>query len=239
LAAAKEFLYLREGIKMHLKTRTARRAVLLFLLALPGAAFAVSGQVMYTEGDVAWRNGTVTHDATIGDSLGPGDVIVTGARSLAVIDLANGTTLKLKEKTTLAIDSIGASTAVTLTAGAVFTTIARKLTGRFSVNTQTAVAGVRGTEFFVAYGKTIDAKPDVWLCVNSGAVEVTIPDTGQTVVVKQGLGINIVGGAQITSPKRYPWTRKLNWNSDPRSGKVDDATTLDSAYSDLLNQDYD
>jgi hypothetical protein len=98
---------------------------------------------------------------------------------------------------------------------------------------------VRGTEFFVAYGKTIDAKPDVWLCVNSGAVEVTIPDTGQTVVVKQGLGINIVGGAHITSPKPYPWTRKLNWNIDPRSGKVDDYTSLDQAYSDLLNQDYD
>jgi ferric-dicitrate binding protein FerR (iron transport regulator) len=218
---------------------SARGLVFLLLLSLPAAAFAVSGQVVYTEGDVAWRNGASRHDAAIGDSLGPGDVIVTGGRSLAVIDLANGTILKLREKTTLAIDSIGESTAVTLTAGAVFTTIARKLTGRFSVNTQTAVAGVRGTEFFVAYGKTIDSKPDVWLCVNSGAVEVSIPDTGQTVIVKQGLGINIVGGERIASPKRYPWTRKLNWNIDPLSGTVDDRTSLDQAYSDLLNQDYD
>jgi ferric-dicitrate binding protein FerR (iron transport regulator) len=224
---------------MHTNSRTAPGLALLLLFFLPAASFAVSGQFVYTEGDVALKNGSATHDAAIGDPLGPGDVIVTGARSLAVIDLANGTTLKLKEKTTLAIDSIGDATAVTLSAGAVFTTIFRKLTGRFSVNTQTAVAGVRGTEFFVAYGKTIDAKPDVWLCVNSGTVEVTIPDTGQTVQVKQGLGINIVGGAQITSPKRYPWTRKLNWNIDPGNGKVDDFTTLDSAYSDLLNQDYD
>jgi len=79
----------------------------------------------------------------------------------------------------------------------------------------------------------------VWLCVNSGAVEVAIPHTGQTVVVKQGLGINIVGGERITSPKRYPWTRKLNWNIDPGSGTVDDRTSLEQAYSDLLNQDYD
>ncbi|MGA2640756.1 MAG: FecR family protein [Spirochaetia bacterium] len=224
---------------MHLKTRTALRVAYLLSLALPGAAFAVSGQVVYTEGDVAWRNGTETHEAAIGDSLGPGDVIVTGAGSLAVIDLANGTTLKLKEKTTLAINSIGESTAVTLTAGGVFTTIVRKLTGRFSVQTQTAVAGVRGTEFFMAYGRTIDEKPDVWLCVNSGAVEVAIPDTGQTVVVKQGLGINIVGGRKITSPKRYPWTRKLNWNINPGTGTVDDRTSLEQAYSDLLNQDYE
>jgi len=161
--------------KMHL--------ILLLALALPYAAFALSGQVANTEGDVALRNGGQAHDAAIEDSLGAGDELVTGPKSLAVIDLANGTTLKLKEKTTLAIDSIGEWTSVKLTAGGVFATIARKLSGRFPVQTQTAVAGVRGTEFFMAYGKTIDAKPDVWLCVNSGAVEVVIPDTGQTVIV--------------------------------------------------------
>jgi ferric-dicitrate binding protein FerR (iron transport regulator) len=214
-------------------------AALLLLLALPGAAFAVNGQIVYTEGDVAWRNGSNTHDAAIGDPLGPGDVLVTGARSIAVIDLGNGTTVKLKEKTTLSIDSIGESTSVKLTAGGAFTSIARKLTGRFSMNTQTAVAGVRGTEFFMAYGKTIDDQPDVWLCVNSGAVEVSIPQTGQTVIVPKGLGINIVAGAKITNPKSYPWTRKLNWNIDPRSGTVEDRTSLENAYSDLLDQDYD
>jgi ferric-dicitrate binding protein FerR (iron transport regulator) len=214
-------------------------AALLLLLALPGTAFAVNGQIVYTEGDVAWRNGSNTHDAAIGDPLGPGDVLVTGARSMAVIDLGNSTTVKLKEKTTLSIDSIGESTSVKLTAGGAFTTIARKLTGRFTMNTQTAAAGVRGTEFFMAYGKTIDAQPDVWLCVNSGAVEVSIPETGQTVIVPKGLGINIVAGAKITNPKSYPWTRKLNWNIDPQSGTVDDTTSLENAYSDLLNQDYD
>jgi ferric-dicitrate binding protein FerR (iron transport regulator) len=224
---------------MHSNSRTALGLALLLSLFFPVASFAVSGQVVYTEGDVTLKNGSATHDAAIGDAVGPGDVIVTGPRSMAVIDLTNSTTLKLKEKTTLAIDSIGDATAVRLTAGGVFTSIARKLTGRFSVNTQTAVAGVRGTEFFMAYGKTIDAKPDVWLCVNSGAVEVSIPDTGQTVIVPKGLGINIVGGATITPPKSYPWTRKLNWNIDPRSGTVDDRTSLEQAYSDLLNQDYD
>jgi ferric-dicitrate binding protein FerR (iron transport regulator) len=156
-----------------------------------------------------------------------------------VIDLANGTTLKLREKTTLAIDSIGELTSVNLSAGGVFTTIAGKLTGKFSVRTQSAVAGVRGTEFFVAYGRTIDAEADVWLCVNSGQVEVTIPDTGQVVQVPAGLGINIVGGKKITTPRRYPWTRRLNWNVIPGGGNVEDTTSLEAAYSDLLNQDYD
>jgi ferric-dicitrate binding protein FerR (iron transport regulator) len=205
---------------------------------LPAALFALSGQVVYTEGDVSIRNGSQAHDAVLGEPLNPGDIISTGAESLAVIDLANSTTLKLRPKTTLAIDSIGESTTVALSAGGVFTHVLKKLTGQFSVRTQTAVAGVRGTEFFIAYGRTVDAQPDVWLCVNSGAVDVSLPRTGQSVVVKEGFGINIVAGTKLTTPRNYPWTRRLNWNMDAASGKVVDTTNLDEAYSDLLNQDY-
>jgi len=219
--------------------RVTRLGLTALLLVGCTGAFALSGTIVYTEGDVTVTSGSTARDAAIGDSLTSGDVVVTGSRSLAEIDLANHTTVKLKERTTLSIDSIGDVTAVTLTAGGVFANIAQKLTGRFSVNTQTAVAGVRGTQFFVAYGRAIDARPDVWLCVNDGSVEVTIPDTGQTVVVPKGLGINIIGGQRITTPRPYAWTRKLNWNIDPSSGSVDDHTNLSQAYADLLDQDYD
>jgi ferric-dicitrate binding protein FerR (iron transport regulator) len=212
-------------------------AVLLACL-LPAALFALNGQVVYTEGDVSIRSGSQTHDAVLGDPLGPGDVITTAAESLAVIDLSNSTILKLRARTSLAIDSIGESTSVTLNAGGVFTHVLKKLTGQFSMRTATTVAGVRGTEFFMAYGRTIDALPDVWLCVNSGTVEVGLPQIGQTVLVKEGLGVNIVAGAKITTPRNYPWTRRLNWNMDSANGKVMDTTNLDEAYSDLLNQDY-
>jgi ferric-dicitrate binding protein FerR (iron transport regulator) len=221
------------------RIRVVRVFAVLVLLALPGAVFAANGTIVYTEGGVSLRDGSGTREAAIGDQVGPGSVILTGAKSLAVIDLTNATTVKLREKTSLAIDSIGESTSVTLSAGAVFTSIARKLTGRFAVQTQGAVCGVRGTEFFVAYGRTIDAKPDVWMCVNDGTVEVSIPQTGQTVQVPKGLGINIVGGEKITAPRAYAWTRKLNWNLDPQSGAVEDRTSLEQAYADLLNQDYD
>ncbi len=224
-----------------MRSKRAAALILASLLALiaPAAAGALNGQVTYTEGDVSVRTSSGEHPAQIGDALAAGDVIVTSAQSLAVIDLANGTTLKLREKTTLAIDSIGDLTSVNLSAGGVFTTIAGKLTGRFSVRTQSALAGVRGTEFFVAYGRTIDAEADVWLCVNSGIVDVSIPATGQDVQVKAGLGINIVGGTKITAPRRYPWTRRLNWNVNPGAGNVADSTSLEQAYSDLLDQDYD
>jgi ferric-dicitrate binding protein FerR (iron transport regulator) len=224
---------------MQRRRRAAAGLALFLALALPGAAFAASGTIVYAEGDVSLKNGSETREAAIGDPVGPGSVIVTGARSLAVIDLSNSTTVKLKEKTSLAIDSIGETTSVTLTAGGMFTSIARKLTGQFSVQTKTAVCGVRGTEFFVAYGRAIDTEPDVWMCVNDGVVEVAIPQTGQTVMVPKGLGVNILGAGRITAPRAYPWTRKLNWNIDPNAGAVEDRTSLEQAYSDLLNQDYD
>ncbi len=221
--------------------RLSRLAVLaaagLLAAALPAAA--VSGAVVYTEGDVTLSSGGSSHEAQIGDSIGPGDTIATGASSLAVIDLANATTLKLRENTTLAVDSIGEATSVTLSKGGVFTSIAHKLTSTFSLKASTAVAGVRGTQFFVAYGRTIDELPDVWLCVNQGAVQVDLPAAGQSTVVKEGLGINIVGGGKLTLPRRYPWTRKLNWNNDPAAGRVADSTNLEQAYADLLDQDYD
>jgi len=223
--------------------KTGRVLIVLCALAVPcispSALFALSGQVLFIEGDVTVRSGGQERDAAIGDSLGAGDVVITGPDSLAVIDVGNATRLKLREKTTLTLDSIGEQTAVTLSAGGVFTSITRKLTGNFSVRTQSAIAGVRGTEFFLAYGRAIDPLPDVWLCVNQGTVEVSLPESGRTVLVKEGLGINIVGGSKLTTPRRYPWTRRLNWNMDPSGGTVTDRTDLEQAYSDLLNQDYD
>jgi ferric-dicitrate binding protein FerR (iron transport regulator) len=222
--------------------RTPWRVIVILALllscVLPAALSALDGQVLYTEGDVLIRNGTQQHDASIGDRLGSGDIVETGAQSLAVIDLANATTVKLREKTSLAIDSIGEETVVNLKSGGAFANIARKLTGHFSVRTSTAVAGVRGTRFFVAYGRTIDSQPDVWLCVSAGTVEVALPTSGRTVLVNEGAGINIVGGEKLTVPRAYPWTRKLNWNMDPVQGRVADRTNLEQAYSDLLNQDY-
>ncbi len=217
----------------------ALAAAALLAVLLPASASALDGAVVYTEGAVTLRSGSGSHDAQIGDTIAQGDTIVTGPQALAVIDLANGTTLKLREKTTLAVDSIGEGTAVTLNSGGVFTSIAHKLTGTFSLKATHTVAGVRGTQFFVAYGKTIDAEPDLWLCVNQGIVQVDLPDAGQTELVKAGRGVNIVGGVKLTVPRPYPWTRKLNWNVDPAAGEVKDMTNLDQAYADLLDQDYD
>ncbi len=207
-------------------------------MAAPAALFALDGQVIYTEGTVSVASGSSQQDAAPGTRLSEGDVVTTGADGFAVIDLSNATQVKLREDTRLVIEAIGDDTQVSLTAGSAFTRILKKLSGTFSVRADTVVAGARGTEFFVAYGKTTDSQRDIWLCVNSGAVEVSIPSTNQHTVVPAGKGINIVSGSTLTPARSYKWTRGLNWNMDPASGKVEDHTSLEQAYSDLLNHDY-
>lgn len=181
--------------------------------------------------------------AELGDPVMTGDVVETRDDGYAIIELTDRASVKLRENTKLVIESLGDAVAVTLQTGSVFARVQRAagaLTGWvFEVRTPTVVAGVRGTEFFVGYGRTIEGKPDLWLCVNEGLVEVAVPSTGESALVAEGEGINILSGTRVTDPRFYPWTLELNWNFDPISGDVYDDTDLDQAYTDLLDQDYD
>jgi ferric-dicitrate binding protein FerR (iron transport regulator) len=222
-------------------SQTMFRFVLSVAVLLLSCAFSwgLGSEVTYTDGEVTLTHGGASSDAAAGTAVREGDVVRTGADSVAVIRLADGSEVKLRENTVLAFDSLSGGVSLTLRTGGVFSKVVRQLAGRYTVRSGRTVAGVRGTEFFVAYGRTIDDQPDIWLCVNSGSVEVSIPEAGQSVLVEQGKGINIVGGKKLTVPRSYPWTRKLNWNTDPAGGSVADRTNLDQAYGDLLNQDYD
>jgi len=206
-------------------------------VALPPALSALDGEIIYTEGTVTVSGNSGTRDAGPGVKISAGDKVATEADSLAIIDLSNATQIKLLERTSLVITAVGDNTQVSLSAGALFSRIVGKLAGGFSVRADIAIAGVRGTEFFIAYGKTVDGQRDIWLCVNSGVVEVSIPSENQEVQVPAGKGIDVIGGAKLTPPRGYLWTRKLNWNMDPSNGSVEDHTSMDQ-YNDLLNHDY-
>jgi hypothetical protein len=229
-------LALRESMR---KNGLAVLAAAALLLSGAAVSWGASGVVTYADGEVTVSRGGARADAVPGTAVGEGDAVSTGSDSVAVIRLPDGSEVKLREKTTLAMDSLEGSAKLSLRSGGVFSRVTRQLAGKYTVTAGRAVAGVRGTEFFVAYGKTVDAQPDVWLCVNSGTVEVSVPETGQSVLVPQGTGINIIAGSRITAPRSFPWTRGLNWNTDPASGKVADRTNLEQAYSDLLDQDYE
>jgi ferric-dicitrate binding protein FerR (iron transport regulator) len=100
------------------------------------------------------------------------------------------------------------------------------------------VAAVRGTRVFTAFGRAHGKSRDLWVCVNEGAVEVGSNSSPERLRVAAGQGVLIKGETDLTKPRPYDWTKKLNWNMDAAQGAVQDKTNLDSAYSDLLDQDY-
>jgi hypothetical protein len=197
------------------------------------------GFLEYFAGPVEVVRGGSREHPEIGMPLFPGDVIKTGRGSTAVVSLQDGVEIKLRENTEINVSALGGNVEVKLLSGSIFSRVLEKLKGTYRVRTDTVLAGARGTEFFVAYGRTIDRHADVWLCVASGIVEVSVTGTRESAVVKAGRGVNIVGGTKLTRPKRYKWTLDLNWNMDPGKGSVEDHTDLEQAYGDLLDQDYE
>ncbi|MBI3554247.1 MAG: FecR domain-containing protein [Elusimicrobia bacterium] len=177
-----------------------------------------------------------------GQALSSGDWIETLKAATAVIELADGSALKLKELSRFQLELPAGKERTTsglLSFGGVFAKVAKVLPGAsFEIRTETAVAAVRGTEFFTAFGRAKKAGRDLWVCVNKGAVDVTTTASKAPLRVPAGKGILIKAGLDLTKPQAYEWTKKLNWNMDPKSGALEDQTNLDSAYTDLLDQDY-
>ncbi len=221
--------------------RCRRMLIVTALLLVPPLLTAADVSVIeYLEGDVQVESHGRRRIADFGTTLSRGDLVITGDDGVAIVRVSATSQIKLRENTVVAIDDVAGGGSVHLRQGGLFARAHRAATGRgFRVTTPTVVAGVRGTDFFVAYGRTIEERPDLWLCVNSGSVEVLIPQTGDLTVVNEGEGVNILAGLRTTQPRFYPWTLELNWLFDPEEGDVRDATDLDGAYADLLDQDYD
>ncbi|MDA3939189.1 MAG: FecR family protein [Spirochaetia bacterium] len=221
-----------------MKTR-ATITFIIFLILIHTTIYAEDGTIAYFDGDVTVQRDGSIFDAEFGLPVFQGDIFETAKDSLLIIQLTNKGELKLKENTLLILEKVSTDTSIVLNKGSVFSRVNKIVRGSFSIRTPSMVAGVRGTEFFVAYGRTIETEPDVWLCVNEGSVNVELSKTGESVLVKEGEGINILSGSKLTKPVFYPWTEELNWNNDPGKGSVRDVTNLDSAYEDLLDQDYE
>jgi ferric-dicitrate binding protein FerR (iron transport regulator) len=226
-------------MKRHIKILIISVIVFFNTILTGSFLYALEGQLSYYSGTVSVQRGGKILIAEIDMPIYEGDIIKTSADTTAIISIKDGVDIKLRENTTLDMEDLSENMEVNLISGSIFSRIVKKFLNTYSVGAGTVLAGVRGTEFFIAYGKTIDKTPDVWLCVNDGSVEISVEGAGEKALVKEGEGINIIGGIRITDPKKYRWTKKLNWNTDPDTGSVIDNTDLNKAYSDLLDQDYD
>jgi len=199
------------------------------LLILGSGIWGQSGIIEYSEGRVTVIRGITNQRVSvdIGTPVQPGDRVITGPGALVIMTFAQGSQVKLRENSEITLDTIEGQGAVSLNAGSLFaraTPQSRSSAQRLEIRTLSAVAGVRGTEFFVAYGPTVPGTPNLWLCVNTGVVEVQInDDPTKSTDVNAGEGI-LVRPTELTEPQFYAWTENLNWNFSPTAGEVVDNT---------------
>lgn len=209
----------------------------ILLFYFPILIYAYTGKIGYVRGEVTVVSQGKSTVAQKDFSIKSGDTIKTSAKSIAIISMDDGVVFKMNPKSDLSIPEKD-DNSVTLNSGSVFSKVAKqKPNQQFKLRTPSAVIGVRGTEFFTSYGQTEDKKSDVWMCVNEGSVEVTSVKGKEAVVVKQGEGVVIPSGKDVTPAKKYAWTKKLNWNLDPASGEVENNVQI--KYENILKEDYD
>jgi hypothetical protein len=135
-------------------------------LLLPGLALASVGTVSVLEGTATRTNGGEAQALQAGSEIELNDTIDVGAASNLKLTLSDESVLMLGERSQLIIDEATfegqerKGFAARLGFGKVWARVKKALAGsdsKFEVQTERAVAGVRGTIFRVDYGNTAKA----------------------------------------------------------------------------------
>ena len=144
------------------------RGILAILLAVSAPAFSADrASIVYLEGDVT-MNGSL---ASIGDAVPPGAVLTTAADAVCQIVFNTKNIVHMTGGTTLRFDQGALSRGATLQKGAI-AMVLRNLAAapndelKFSIKTSTAVAGVRGTCFFIE----AEDENNTYICACNGAI---------------------------------------------------------------------
>jgi hypothetical protein len=137
-----------------------------------------------TTGVVEFLEGEVTIDgieAELGQDVPPGSTVRTGANSLCEVVFRGRNIFQVQENSVAVIDLGAQSSSVELTSGgiaAVLDRLGRK--GEFAIRTPAAVAGVRGTIFFVQ----TESPTSTFICTCNGRLSITNTPTGRADTVR-------------------------------------------------------
>jgi hypothetical protein len=163
-------------------------------------AVKVRAEIVYaddpTEVTVRGPDG-IDNQAAIGMALGSGYTVVTASSSAELQLVPNGSALRLAPRTTFRIDSLAGelesrTNSFSLISGKI-RTVAAKLasTEQYTVRTQSAVCGVRGTDFSRMYDPSVGKD---WVCVLQGVVEVSSADGSKRFSLADGDFANLTAG---------------------------------------------
>ncbi len=216
------------------------RILLSLIMAAAFSSSLYAASISFAVGKTEIKINKKWQPATIGQLSGAVTAVRTGGKSLAIISLNTVTVIKLKENTEIVFNTLDKNKiSLFLKRGGVFSRIQKNAGNNYSIRTSTATAAVRGTEFFMAYGEKGTRGREVWLCVNEGNVAVTAKSKVHPIMVAAGLGVYIDTDGDITPPRKFNWTKRLNWNTDPDKGSVKDNTNIIEVYRSFFNEDYD
>jgi len=196
------------------------------------------GELVYAEGSVTvHRAGAGQERIDIGDVVRQYDVLITGKGSKAEVALAAGTpggaSVKLAENTAFYFDTKELSpgerkTVLQLLGGAIAVKVDKLAGGTFSVATDAAVMGVRGTVFVV------DTVPDGSLLVTCSEGSVAVEDDGSSVLAKPGTVASQPAGEGLSPASVQPAelsAYRSGWKADAFAGFAANAIRYTSGYA--------
>ncbi|MFY3385187.1 FecR family protein [Paracidovorax sp. MALMAid1276] len=169
--------------------------------AWPVQGFAAAGAVQFATGEVQLRRGTQVSAAVQGAAVESGDVIVTGAAGRAQIRFSDGGLVALYPDSQFTVtryadtgDPAQENFAVNLLRGgmrAVTGLIGKRNPQNYKVITPTAVVGIRGSAFLIAFNAQGE------LLVSGEQEEIEVCTQAGCVGVKAGESVRVVATDQL------------------------------------------
>ncbi len=169
--------------------------------AWPVQGFAAAGSVQFSTGDVQLRRGAVVAAAIKGTDVESGDVIVTGSAGRAQIRFSDGGLVALYPDSQFTVTRYAdtgnpaqENFAVSLLQGgmrAVTGLIGKRNPQNYKVITPTAVVGIRGSAFLVAFNTQGE------LVVSGEQDEIEVCTEAGCVGVKAGESVRVVASSQL------------------------------------------
>jgi ferric-dicitrate binding protein FerR (iron transport regulator) len=222
------------------------------LMLLSFKVIASQGTIVYFKGEVLLKGKDNSFKrVNKGQVVALGDMIRTKQNSIAVIALKSGSKVKLNANSAITIKAELTKKKpekLFLNSGSVFISVLKRVVNKDTkskvkllLKTRSASMGVRGTQFFASFGKQKDQskRKDLWMCVNEGLVLIKTNKSKKAILVKAGEGVHVKEGTDVSAPRPLEWTKKLNWELDSTKGDLTNKVSIEQAYTDLLDKDYD
>jgi hypothetical protein len=157
--------------------------------------------VSFFAGDVMIKHGAESRAIKLKDEVSDSDIIKTGSKSFAVVQMPGGSVCRIEENTNVEMSAItGGEKKLTLSKGIILSKIEKLKKGEgYTVKTPLTVAAVRGTEFLTKYNGI-----EAVVSVGEGKVSVarvsvsdeTPLDAGSTAVVKDTVDLRAVNAEE-------------------------------------------